>query len=50
MVNYSFDILTHFVSLFHSLLVAVGHGIDPETQEPYFLVKNSWGEKWGDKG
>ena len=30
--------------------VAVGHGIDPETQEPYFLVKNSWGEKWGDKG
>ena len=30
--------------------LAVGHGIDEETQEPYFLVKNSWGAKWGDKG
>lgn len=33
-----------------NLIVAVGHGIDQETQEPYFLVKNSWGAKWGDKG
>lgn len=31
-------------------VLAVGHGIDEETQEPYFLVKNSWGAKWGDKG
>lgn len=31
-------------------VLAVGHGIDQETQEPYFLVKNSWGAKWGDKG
>jgi len=31
-------------------VLAVGHGVDQETQEPYFLVKNSWGEKWGDKG
>jgi C1A family cysteine protease len=31
-------------------VLAVGHGVDEETQEPYFLVKNSWGEKWGDKG
>lgn len=31
-------------------VLAVGHGVDQETQEPYFLVKNSWGGKWGDKG
>lgn len=31
-------------------VLAVGHGIDQESQEPYFLVKNSWGAKWGDKG
>lgn len=31
-------------------VLAVGHGTDQETQEPYFLVKNSWGAKWGDKG
>lgn len=31
-------------------VLAVGYGTDLETQEPYFSVKNSWGETWGDGG
>ncbi|KAL7566737.1 hypothetical protein ACA910_017787 [Epithemia clementina (nom. ined.)] len=31
-------------------VLAVGYGTDLETQAPYFLVKNSWGEGWGDGG
>lgn len=31
-------------------VLAVGYGVDEETQEPYFLVKNSWGAKWGSDG
>ena len=31
-------------------VLAVGYGTDLDTQEPYFLVKNSWGPTWGDAG
>jgi len=33
----------------HAVL-AVGYGVDPDSQKPYWLVKNSWDYSWGDEG
>jgi aminopeptidase C len=30
--------------------VVVGWGVDEESEKPYFLVKNSYGQDWGENG
>jgi cathepsin L len=32
------------------LVVLVGYGTDEETQEDYWLIRNSWGPRWGEGG
>lgn len=31
-------------------MVVVGYGKDAETHEDYWLLKNGWGEQWGEGG
>ncbi len=31
-------------------MLVVGYGVNSDTNEAYWLVKNSWGENWGEEG
>lgn len=31
-------------------VLAVGYGVDTNTTQPYFTIRNSWGAGWGDQG
>ena len=50
--NYSSGVISDVgcgSSLDHAV-TAVGYGNDAETGLDYYLIRNSWGSGWGDKG
>ena len=38
------------VSGINHAVTMVGYGHDEETDKDYWIVKNSWGQSWGEKG
>ncbi|XP_061433200.1 dipeptidyl peptidase 1-like [Lethenteron reissneri] len=43
------DSFNPFEETNHAVAV-VGYGVEPGTGERYWVVKNSWGEEWGERG
>ena len=41
--NICTDSINHAVNI-------VGYGIEKETNTPYWIVRNQWGHRWGEKG
>lgn len=52
MLNYTGGIFcdtTNATDVDHAISIT-GYGIDPITQQKYWLVRNSWGSQWGEQG
>lgn len=51
-IHYSYGVYSHPLCgpLLDHAMTAVGYGYDSETGLDYILVKNSFGESWGEAG
>lgn len=47
---YTSDVCKNGPSDVNHAVLAVGYGVDTESKMDYYIVKNSWGTEWGDKG
>lgn len=43
------DLGQSFITQTHTVLI-VGWGVDPETSTKYWIVRNSYGDHWGQQG
>jgi len=49
-VTYDAGIFDHCDNVVDHAVVLVGYGMDVKLKEPYWLIQNSWGPHWGEKG
>merc|ERR1711904_667715 len=49
LLNYESGIVHHYWSwMIDHVISVVGWGYDPESKHQYWIVRNSWGEYWGE--
>jgi len=50
LLNYESGIISDHDPMIDHVISVVGWGKDPETSKQYWIVRNSWGEYWGEYG